>query len=101
MDPRFLDMLHHPGDGDVLAVADRVDVDLDRVAQIFVDQHRAVAGDLDGGDDIILELGRPVDDLHRPPAEHVGGPGQHRIADPLGDRDRLLAASGRCRSRAA
>ena len=61
MDARFLDMLHHPGDDDVAAVADRVDVDLDRVAQILVDEHRAVAGDLDRGDDIIVELGRPVD----------------------------------------
>ena len=40
MDPGFLDMLEDAGDRDLLAVADRVDVDLDRVAQIAVDQHR-------------------------------------------------------------
>ena len=94
MDAGFLDMLHDAGDDDVGAVADRVDIDLDRVAQILVDQHRAVAGHLHRGVDIIVELGGPVDDLHRPAAEHVGGPGQHRIADPLGDRDRLVAAAG-------
>ncbi len=39
----FLDMLHHPGDHDVLAVRNRIDIDLDRVAQILVDENRAVA----------------------------------------------------------
>ena len=41
MDAGFLDMLEDARDRDVGAVADRVDVDLDRVAQIAVDQHRA------------------------------------------------------------
>ena len=40
MDSRLLDMLEHAADGDVAPVADRVDVDLDGVAQIAVDQHR-------------------------------------------------------------
>ena len=38
MDARLLDMLEDPGNRDILAVADRVDVDLDRVAQVAVDQ---------------------------------------------------------------
>ena len=94
MDPGLLDMLEDAGDRDLLAVADRVDVDLDRVAQIAVDQHRRCARHLHRGGDIMVELLGPVDDLHRPPAEHVGRPQQHRIADPLGDRDRLVAAAG-------
>ena len=86
MDPSLLDMLHHARDHDIRAVADRVDIDLDRVAQIFVDEHGAVAGDLARGDDIIVELGGPVDDLHRPSAEHVGGADHHRKTDCHGDR---------------
>ena len=37
----FLDMLEHAAHGDVGSVANRIDVDLDRIAQITVDQHRA------------------------------------------------------------
>jgi hypothetical protein len=52
-----------------LAVGDRVDVDLDRVAQILVDQHRAVAGDLDRGVDVIVELDRSSTiSIARPPS---------------------------------
>ena len=39
----LLDMLHHPADEDVRAVGDGVDVDFDGVAEISVDQHRALA----------------------------------------------------------
>ena len=35
MDPRFLDMLEHARDHDVLAIGYRVDIDLDRFAQIL------------------------------------------------------------------
>ena len=61
MNARLLDMLQHARDMHVGAVGDRVDIDLDRVAQILVDQHRAVAGDLHRGDDIVFELGGTVD----------------------------------------
>jgi hypothetical protein len=40
MDAGFLDMLHDAGDEGVLAVAQAIDVDLDRVGQIAVDQQR-------------------------------------------------------------
>ena len=40
MDPGLLDMLEHASDDDIGAVADRIDIDLDRVAQILVDQNR-------------------------------------------------------------
>ena len=46
MHARFLDMLHDAGDEHVArVVADRVDVDFDRVMQEAVDQHGIVAGD--------------------------------------------------------
>ena len=43
MDAGFLDMLHDAGDDDVLAVAQRIDVDLDRVGEIAVEQQRVLA----------------------------------------------------------
>ncbi len=94
MDPRLLDMLEDAGDRDVLAVADRVDIDLDRVAQIAVDQNRRRARYLNRRGDIMIELLGPVDHLHRAAAKHVAWAQQHRIADPLRHRDRLVAAAG-------
>src|SRR4051794_515403 len=41
----------------------------------------------------MVELLRTVDDLHPSPAKHVGRPQKHRIADPLGDAQRLVAAA--------
>src|SRR5438552_1707482 len=38
----FLDMLHHAADRDDPAVSDRVDVDLERVLEELVDEHRMV-----------------------------------------------------------
>ena len=93
MDAGFLDMLQHAGNDDLPAVADRIDIDLDRVAQILVDQNRRLGRNLDLVGDIVVELLGAVDDFHRPPAEHVARPRQHRIADPRGDRDRLVAAA--------
>ena len=49
MDAGFFDMFHDAGDFDRLAVADRVDVDFDGVTQETVDEHRVIAGSLDGG----------------------------------------------------
>ena len=35
-----------------------------------------------------------MDDLHRPPAEHVARPHEHREADPVDDPQRLLEIDG-------
>ena len=43
MDAGLLDVLHDAGDEHVLAVAERVDVDLDRVRQVAVEQERVLA----------------------------------------------------------
>ena len=93
MDARFLDMLEHAGHDDIGAVAQRVDIDLDRIAQIAVDQHRRIPRHLHRGLDIIFELILAVDDLHRAAAEDIARPGKHRIADARRDRDRLFAAA--------
>ena len=81
------------------AVAERVHVDLGRVLEEAVEEDlpavlRGLAAQ------VVLEALARVDDLHRPAAEHVGGPHEQREADllaaleGLGDR-----AGGRVRRR--
>jgi hypothetical protein len=43
VDPCLLDVLHDPGDVDLLAVAEGVDVDLDRVLEEAVEQQISIA----------------------------------------------------------
>ena len=92
MDAGLLDVLHDAGDIDRVAVGDGVDIDLDRVLQIAVDQHRAGAGHAHRVADVALQPGGVVDDLHRPAAQHVRRADHHRIADAL--RDRLGLGGG-------
>src|SRR5690554_1857279 len=84
MDPGPLDMLHDPADQDISPVADRIDVDLDSVSEERVDQHRMRPAHPDSLFDVTLKFGLVMDDLHRPPAEDVRRPDQHRVADRAG-----------------
>jgi hypothetical protein len=84
MHPGFLDVLHDCRDVRLPAVTERVDVDLDRAFEEPIDQDALAA--LRSRND----RGTVVADLHVAPAEHVRGPGEHRVADRLGDIDRLL-----------
>ena len=43
MNAGLLDMLHHPGDKNILAVAQAVDIHLDSVGEIAVEQQRILA----------------------------------------------------------
>ena len=90
MDPGLLDVLHHAADEHLAAVAQRVDVDLDGVVEEPVDEHRPLRADRRGPRDVAGQRRVVVDDLHAAPAEHVRRPHQHRVADPLGDRLRVV-----------
>ena len=92
VDAGLLDVLHHAADVDVRPVAERVDVDLDRVFEEPVDQDRMRRGDLGGGLDVTREHRVVVHDLHRTAAEHIARPDQHRIPDPRGRFLRLVEA---------
>ena len=115
MDARLLDMLHDAGDEHALAVAQRVDVDLDRVGEIAVEQQRVLAEhgvDLAGlvvgiarldvgghqarqhAEQVIVERGLIVDDRHRAAAEHVGRAHHQRQAEIGGDQPRLFDGIG-------
>ena len=105
----FLDVFHHAADQHLAGVvADGVDVDLGRIGEEPVDQHRTL-----GRQPAFLAeaaepgelLHRPgevvavVDDLHRPTAEHVARTHQHREADLVGDRQRLFEVDRRATRR--
>ena len=85
MNASLFDVLHDAADVDLVAVAERVDVDLDGVLQEAVHQHRVFGRELRGAGDVALQRLVVVDDLHAATAEHVGRPNQHRISDVGGD----------------
>ncbi len=90
MDAGLLDVLHDPADQDVLAVAHRVDVDLDRDVEEAVEQHRAVVRHLHRVASVGAQVLLVVDDLHGAPAEHVGGAHHERKAHLARERDGLV-----------
>ena len=93
MDASFLDMLQHTGDIDRIVIGDGIDIDFDRIAQIAIDQHRAVAGHNHCLADVGIELALRFDDFHRPAAEHIARAHQHRVANAGGDGDGFIAAA--------
>src|ERR1700759_2657295 len=89
MYPGLLDVLHDPRDPYVLAVAQRVDVDLDRVLEETVQVDRGARGGADALQ-VIAQPGDAVDDLHRASPEHVARTNQQWEADVRGALQRLL-----------
>ena len=62
-------------------VARTIDIDLDRVVEEPIEQHRRFLRFFHGLSHVSQELLLFVDDLHRPPAEHVGGANDNRVTD--------------------
>ena len=96
VDTRLLDVLHHRRDVHLLAVTERVDVDLGGVLDEAIDQHRAAHRRHRGA-----QARDVVTHPHRASSEHVRRPHEHGVADLLGSRDRLLSALDRRPGRAA
>ena len=94
MDAGLFDVLHDAGDEDILAVADRIDIDLDGIGKIAVDEHRARAGYDDRLGDVAIELFVVADDFHGAAAQHIRRADDDRIADPGGDLARFGGGAG-------
>jgi hypothetical protein len=92
MHARLLDMLHHGADVGLRPIRHGVDVDLERALDEAVDQH----GPVD-----LPEVLRGIADAHRTPTEHIRGPDEHGITDPLRDDAGLRRRSGDPPRRAA
>src|SRR5581483_466710 len=80
MDTGPLDMLHDARQQAVLAVADHIHFDF-LAEDILIHQDRGFGRDVHSVGHVALQLLMAVDDLHRAPAEHIGGPHEHGIAD--------------------
>ena len=86
MDARLLDVLHHRGD---VGVVRRRRARRRRSRSRSRGSGRRARGRRPALERLADVL-RPVADAHRAAAEHVRGPDEHRVADPLGELDRLL-----------
>ena len=75
-----------------LAVAERVDVDLDRVLEEAVEEDLAPVATGSDALEIVGKVVERVDDLHRAAAEHVARSHEQREADLVAGRERLLDA---------
>ncbi len=87
MDPRFLDVLHDRADQHLLAVRDRVNVDLRGLVQELIDEHRFSPRDSYCFTHVAHQLLFVVHDLHRSSAEHVGWADEY--GEPYACRDLL------------
>ena len=88
-----LDVLEESRDQHALAVADRVDVDLDAL-EVAVDADRAVGVDDRGRRQLAGQVLGRVAEVDREPADDERRPDDDRVADALGEGQRLLDAVG-------
>ena len=77
----FLDMFHDAGHVHIVPVADRVDIDFNRVREVAVDEQRLVAGDQQSLGGKLAQVLVITRNLHRAPAQHERGTQHDGIAD--------------------
>ena len=99
MDPRLLDVLHNAADVEVVAVVERVDVDLHRIVEESIDEHGMLGVDLRCAHEIVAQHLLVVDDLHAASAEHVGRTHEDGVADLLRDAPGFLEGEGGAETR--
>ena len=95
MNTRFLDVFHDTRNMHVAGdVADGIDINLDRIAQIAIDQHRVVARYLHRVGDVVGQPCFVVDDFHGATTQDVGRADHHWVSDFGGDAYRFVAGTG-------
>ena len=90
MDAALLDVLHDSADDALLAVAERVNVDLGRIGEEAVKEDRRLVGDDYGLLEVAAQVGLVIDDFHGAAAEDIGGSYHQRIGDAVCDLHSLL-----------
>ncbi len=88
-----LDVLEQARDEHPLAVGDGVDVDLDAL-EVAVDADRAIGVDHGRGGQLALEVVGGVAEVDGQAADDEARPDDDRVADALGERQRLVDAVG-------
>ena len=84
VDTGLLDMLQDTADVDLLAVAQGVDIGLDRTLQEAIQIHRVVGANARGLGHVIAQMLGIVGDHHAAAAQHVARTHQQRVADVRG-----------------
>ena len=99
MDAALLDVLEHGAHVGLVAVAERVDVELDGVLEEGVQVDGMVGRDLRGLLHVAGEVLVVVDDGHAAPAQHVAGTNQQGVPDAPGHPPGLVDGLGHARGR--
>ena len=99
VDTSLLDMLQNAADVDLFAVAQGVDIGLDRALQEAVQVHRVVGADARSLGHVIAQMLGIVGDHHAATAQHVARTHQQRVADVCGHGLGLLKRGGLARRR--
>ena len=76
-----LDVLEHSADHGGLAITDAIHVELDRILEELVDQHRLAGHDVEHLADDVLQLGFTVEDEHAAAAEDKGRADEHGVTE--------------------
>ena len=84
MNTGLLDMLQNAADVDLFAIAQGVDIGLDRTLQEAVQIHRVVGANARGLGHVIAQMLGIVGDHHAAAAQHVARTHQQRVADMRG-----------------
>src|SRR5262245_41747064 len=84
MDAGLFDVLHDAHDNHTFSVADRIDIDLNRIFQKAVDQYGLALRDDKRLGDEFFKLRLIVADLHSPAAKHKAWPNEIWISDSRG-----------------
>ena len=91
MNASLFNMFHDTGDMHIITVAQGIDVHFNRVTQIVIDQHGALAGYNHGGCDVTAQFRLVMDDFHRATAQDIGRADHDRIPDASGNGDCLIS----------
>ena len=95
----LLDMLQNAADVDLFAIAQGVDIGLDRTLQEAVQVHRVVGANARGLGHVIAQVLGIVGDHHAAAAQHVARTHQQRVANMRGHGLGLLKRGGLARRR--
>ena len=99
MDTGLLDMLQNAANVDLFAIAQGVDIGLDRTLQEAVQIHRVVGANARGLGHVIAQVLDIVGDHHAAAAQHVARTYQQRVANVCGNGLGLLKRGGLTRRR--
>ena len=94
---RFLDVLHDATKKEILAVVQRINVNLNCVIEELVDEQRGarrVIAHIAHARPVVLEVSPAVDNFHAAPAKHIRRAHQHGVTNTFGDLNGLVDAVG-------